>query len=99
VDNLPPTPRRRSPSAFSAATGPVYAAAPCVRSPFWGMPDELLAKSAKNESGARNRLPEPFVLEHQPVLVDGQLGLEIALCVAVAIRREPRVALADALDS
>src|SRR5262249_37718607 len=39
------------------------------------------------------RAPEAFVLEHESVLVDGQLGLEVVLGVAVAVFRNPCVPL------
>ena len=55
--------------------------------PLSGNPTNSLAKRAKTSQAPRNRLPEAVVLEHEPVLVDRQLGL-IALGVAVAIRRE-----------
>lgn len=40
-----------------------------------------------------------YVLEHEPVLVNGQVGLEIALLVAVAILGQPGVALNGALEA
>src|SRR5512134_2939041 len=60
------------------------------------MPREVLAKSAKIMLGDGDRLPEPLVLEHEALPVDRQLGLEVALRVAVAVLGEPRVALRDA---
>src|SRR5687768_14194743 len=43
--------------------------------------------------------PEPFVLEHQALPVDLQLGLEVVLRVPVAVLPEARVALDGALEA
>src|SRR5918996_2447119 len=59
---------------------------------------EVLAKSAKNQSGARDGEPEALVVEHEPIVVDDQLGAEVVLRVAVAVLREPGVPLAHRTD-
>ena len=102
VDNSSRRPRTAPRAPTPPATEPVYASPGHRRSPFRGMPHEVLRKERENRGGylrARDRAPEALVVDDQPVLVDDQLGREAVRGVAVAVLGQPLVRAARARSS